>query len=92
MLCSLAAVELIGTDFPADVAVSTVISAGHAFVQNLRRGHYELAPRSIPGIGSRLPSPSWHSPSDLGATGGDAMRRSHQSNRTLCNSFHYCDR
>lgn len=44
MLCSLAAVELIGTDFPADVAVSTVISAGHAFVQNLRRGHYELAP------------------------------------------------
>jgi hypothetical protein len=49
-------------------------------------------PMSIPGIGSRLPSPSWHSPSDLGATGGDAMRRSHQSNRTLCNSFHYCDR
>jgi transposase, IS6 family len=22
---------------------STVIAAGHAFVQNLRRGHYELA-------------------------------------------------
>jgi hypothetical protein len=30
-----------------------VISAGHAFVQNLRRGHYELGWMLIHGTGSR---------------------------------------
>jgi transposase, IS6 family len=27
-----------------------VIASGHAFVQNLRRGHYELAPRALPPL------------------------------------------
>jgi transposase, IS6 family len=40
-----------------------VISTGHTFVQNLRRGHYELALDLDPN--HRLPaaSPNWPSPS-----------------------------
>jgi hypothetical protein len=49
-----------------------IISIGHAFIQNIRRGHYELAPTLILDIGSRLRSPSWRTPSDPGATDGDA--------------------
>jgi hypothetical protein len=41
-----------------------VISTGHAFVQNLGRGHYELAWISTPGIDSRRSSPNSHLPSD----------------------------
>ena len=29
---------------------AAVIAAGHAFVQNLRRGHYELAPDACPPL------------------------------------------
>ena len=43
-----------------------VISSGHAFVQNLRRGHYELGLDADPKIGSRLPLPNSPSPSDRG--------------------------
>ena len=35
-----------------------VISVGHAFIQNVRRGHYELATDMTLTIGSRLRSPS----------------------------------
>jgi transposase-like protein len=35
-----------------------VISAGHAFVQNIRRGHYELEAEQPLTCGSWLPSPS----------------------------------
>lgn len=35
-----------------------VISAGHAFVRNLRRGHYDWPWMPIQGIGSRQPSPN----------------------------------
>ena len=31
-------------------ATTAVISLGHAFVQNLRRGHYELAPDVSPAL------------------------------------------
>ena len=40
-----------------------------------------LPPTSIPGIGSRLPSPNSHLSSELGTTGGDATHPPHQSNR-----------
>lgn len=30
---------------------ATRIAAGHAFVQNLRRGHYELATEAVPRLG-----------------------------------------
>jgi IS6 family transposase len=33
---------------------ATVVSAGHAFVQNLRRGHYELATSATPAL--RVPA------------------------------------
>ena len=43
-----------------------VISVGHAFIQKVRRGHYEqVTDIKIVGIGSRLRSPGWRSPSDL---------------------------
>ena len=45
-----------------------VISAGHEFVQNIRRGHYELGGNSTHSIGSRQHSPNSPSPSDWGAT------------------------
>ena len=35
-----------------------IVAAGHAFVQNLRRGHYELATDSPPGNGSTKHSTS----------------------------------
>jgi hypothetical protein len=41
-----------------------VICAGHAFVQNLRCGHYELGLDVDRGIGSPSPSPNSPSPSD----------------------------
>jgi transposase, IS6 family len=41
-----------------------VISAGHAFVQNLRRGHYELALISTPDTTFPRPLPNSPSPSD----------------------------
>jgi hypothetical protein len=42
-----------------------VISAGHAFIQSLRRGHYELAwTTSTPDTGSPRPLPSSLSPSE----------------------------
>ena len=37
----------------SNVAAPRVISSGHAFVQNLRRGHYELGMTSSPAAGSR---------------------------------------
>jgi IS6 family transposase len=45
-----------------------VISAGHAFIQNLRRGHYELGVDIAPGIGSQRSSPNSPTPSDRGST------------------------
>jgi hypothetical protein len=45
-----------------------VISAGHAFVQNLRRSHYELGVESTRSIGSRRSSPNSRVPSDPSPT------------------------
>jgi IS6 family transposase len=45
-----------------------VISAGHAFVQNLRCGHYELGVDIAPGIGSQRSSQNSPAPSDRGST------------------------
>jgi hypothetical protein len=42
-----------------------VISAGHAFIQNLYRGHYELGLDVDPGAESRTHSPNSPSPSEL---------------------------
>jgi IS6 family transposase len=44
------------------------IAAGHAFVQNLRRGHYELATEVRHSCASRRHSPNSHSPSDPGTS------------------------
>jgi hypothetical protein len=41
------------------------IAAGHAFIQNLRCGHYELATATPPACTSRQPSPSSLSRSKL---------------------------
>jgi transposase, IS6 family len=49
---------------------AALISAGHAFVQNLRRGHYELATMSIRNIGSQRPSLKLPTPSDRDANRG----------------------
>jgi hypothetical protein len=38
-----------------------VISTGHAFVHNIRRGHYELGTEEV--VKLRVPSTSW--PGDL---------------------------
>jgi hypothetical protein len=43
-----------------------VIIAGHAFVQNVRRGHYELAVESTPGRRWRSRFTSWPQRSDAG--------------------------
>ena len=45
-----------------------VISTGHAFIQNLRRGHYELAVDTDPKRLLRRPSPNSPSPSDHSPT------------------------
>jgi len=45
-----------------------IITAGHAFVQNLRRGHYELATDVPPATGSATPSTSSPPPSDQPAS------------------------
>jgi hypothetical protein len=42
-----------------------LISMGHAFVQNVAEATTNLPPMLVLGIGSRLRSPSSHSPSDL---------------------------
>jgi len=41
-----------------------VSGTGHAFVQNLRRGHYELGVDADSGIDTQRPSPNSASPSD----------------------------
>jgi transposase-like protein len=41
-----------------------VISAGHAFVQNVRRGHYELAADFTHATGSQQLSPNSPSPAE----------------------------
>jgi hypothetical protein len=50
-----------------------VISTGHAFVQNLHRGHYELSLDTDPSPGLPKPSPNSPSPS----------KPKHRSARTL---------
>jgi transposase, IS6 family len=39
-----------------------VVCSGHAFVQNLRRGHYHSASMPSPAAGSRRASPNWPLP------------------------------
>ena len=41
-----------------------ILAAGHAFVQNLRRGHYDIPPASPATTGYRRPSTTSQSPSD----------------------------
>ena len=41
-----------------------VITAGYAFIQNIRRGHYELGTEQTVTYGSRRPSTSWSWRSD----------------------------
>jgi hypothetical protein len=40
------------------------LAAGHAFVQNLRRGHYDIATDTPAATGCASLSTTWHSPSD----------------------------
>ena len=46
-----------------------VVCSGHAFIQNLRRGHYELGDETSPAAGSRRSSPNSHSQSEPGLRG-----------------------
>jgi hypothetical protein len=46
------------------LASTRVISPGHAFVQSLRRGHYELGWESTNGIGSQRSSLNSPAPPD----------------------------
>jgi IS6 family transposase len=41
-----------------------VLAAGHAVVQNLRRGHYDIATDVPAATGSASPSTTWQPPSD----------------------------
>ena len=41
-----------------------ILAAGHAFVQNLRRGHYDIATEAPDRHGSAWPSTTSHSPSE----------------------------
>ena len=41
-----------------------IIACGHAFIQNIRRGHYEIATEVAVQDRLRVASTSWHSPSD----------------------------
>jgi IS6 family transposase len=41
-----------------------ILTAGHAFVQNLRRGHYDIATGVPPATGSASPSTTSQRPSD----------------------------
>jgi hypothetical protein len=42
--------EILGTHRVKRLATAAVIAAGHAFVQNIRRGHCELAGDSAPAL------------------------------------------
>jgi hypothetical protein len=52
---------------------ATVIIAGLAIVQNLRRGHYELAIHVPAPLRSRPRSPSWYGRSNNGSRRGRAV-------------------
>jgi hypothetical protein len=41
-----------------------ILAAGHAFVQNLRRGHYDIATDVPDSHRLRIASTTWQSPSD----------------------------
>jgi transposase-like protein len=56
-----------------------VIIAGHAFVQNVRRGHYELAVDEPASRRWRLRSRSWPWRFDLGPRSGSDMPRADQT-------------
>jgi hypothetical protein len=56
-----------------------VISVGEALIQNVRRGHYELATDVDPRHRLALRSPSSRAPSDLRAIDGDPCALPHQS-------------
>ena len=61
-----------------------ILAAGHAFVQNLRRGHYELATESPPATGSAQHSTSSRCPSDQPVISRRAPCHAHRSaNATL---------
>jgi hypothetical protein len=65
-----------------------MISVGHAFIQYVRRGHYELATDVDPNIGARLRSPSSHAPSNLEATEDNAAHaRTKQQSQRDCWPF-----
>jgi transposase-like protein len=49
-----------------------ILAAGHAFVQNLRRGHYEIATETRALTGSASPSTTPPSPSEPARRCGDA--------------------
>jgi DDE domain len=72
-----------------------VISSGHAFIQNLRRGHYELAVDSTRAIGSPPPSPNSPTPSDHDSTTASHARIPQTQQRpssNRCNRLTVCVR
>ncbi len=58
-----------------------ILAAGHAFIQNLRRGHYEIATESLPATGSGSPFTASQPPSDRRACGSfsDAAQEWHNA-------------
>jgi hypothetical protein len=59
-----------------------VIIAGHAFMQNLRRGHHELAVDAPPALGSPQRSPNSPARSDRGPDPGSMRPPIPQRNGT----------
>jgi transposase-like protein len=60
--------------------IAQVVIAGHAFVQNLRRGHYDLALDTRQPHDSPLCSPNWPGPSDRGCGRRFAVPANRQCN------------
>ena len=54
----------IGCGRPVAQQSARILAAGHAFVQNLRCGHYDIATDLPTASGSAAPSTTWQSPSD----------------------------
>jgi len=59
-----------------------ILATGHAFVQNVRRGHYDIATDTLTGTGSASRSTTSHSPSDSEIQGTTLRPRAGSDNAT----------
>ncbi len=71
------------------LATAALIAAGHAFVQNLRRGHYELGIDIAPELRltPRSPNPLWRcetTPVSISTPGQPALQHRTATTSHLC--------